>query len=101
MTDYSYDEKRNFARMSIETQVTYTINNSNSSSYHGTSTDLSATGLAMTTDHELAVGDEVEIVMNAASERLPPFVADGRVLRVESNDDDTFDVSISLTVKES
>jgi c-di-GMP-binding flagellar brake protein YcgR len=101
MTDYTYDEKRNFARMSIETQVTYTVKNSKDSPYHGTSTDLSATGLAMTTDHELTVGDEIEIVMNASSERLPPFVADGSVLRVESNDDNTFDVSISLTVKES
>ncbi len=99
MTDYTYDEKRNFARMSIETQVTYTIKSSSDSPHHGTSTDLSATGLAMTTDYELAVDDEIEIIMNAASDRLPPFVADGRVLRVESNDNNTFDVSISLTVR--
>jgi c-di-GMP-binding flagellar brake protein YcgR len=99
MTDYTYDEKRNFARMSIDTQVAYTVKNSSDTIYHGTSHDLSATGLAMTTDYELAVGDEIEIVMNAADERLPPFIADGNVLRVVSNDNKTFDVSISLTVK--
>lgn len=99
MTDYTYDEKRNFARMSIETQVTYTVKNADGTTHHGTSNDLSATGLAMTTDHELVVGDEIEIVMNAADERLPPFVAEGTVLRVVLNDKKTFDVSASLSVK--
>ena len=99
MTDYTYDEKRDFARMSIETQVTYTVKNSDSTPHHGTSTDLSATGLAMTTDHKLAVGDKIEIVMNSADDRLPPFVAEGTVLRVVLNDNETYDISASLTVK--
>ncbi len=99
MIDYTYDEKRYFARMSIDTQVTYTVKSSSNTTHHGTSHDLSATGLSMTTDYELTVGDEIEIVMNAADERLPPFVADGNVLRVVSNDNKSFDVSISLTVK--
>ncbi len=99
MIDYTYDEKRDFARMSIDTQVNYTVKGSAKTTHHGTSHDLSATGLAMTTDYELAVGDEIEIVMNAADDRLPPFIADGMVLRVIPNDKKTFDVSISLTVK--
>ncbi|PHS26845.1 MAG: hypothetical protein COA83_02175 [Methylophaga sp.] len=99
MIDYSYDEKRNFARMSIDTQVTYTVKGSTNTSHIGISHDLSATGLAMTTDYKLAVGDEIELVMNAADELLPPFIADGHVLRVVSNDDNAFDISISLIVK--
>ncbi len=99
MIDYSYDEKRDFARMSIDTQVAYTVKSSSDTTHHGTSHDLSATGLAMTTDYKLAVGDEIEVVMNATDERLPPFIADGKVLRVANNDNKTFDISISLTVK--
>lgn len=100
MTDYSYDEKRNFARMNVETQVTYTIKGTDDTAHHGESSDLSATGLAMTTAHKLMIGDKIEIVMNASDERLPPFIADGNVLRVEENTNNTFDVSVSLTVKE-
>ena len=99
MTNYTYDEKRDFARMSIDTRVTYTLKSASGTTHHGISHDLSATGLAMTTDYELIVGDKIEIVMNAADELLPPFIADGNVLRVVSNENQTFDVSISLTVK--
>lgn len=99
MIDYTYDEKRDFARMDIDTQVSYTVKGSTDTPHLGTSHDLSATGLAMTTDYKLTVGDEIELVMNAADKRLPPFIADGHVLRVVSNDDNAFDVSISLTVK--
>lgn len=99
MIDYTYDEKRDFSRMRIETQVTYTVKGADDTPHQGTSNDLSATGLAMTTNYKLVVGDEIEIVMNAADERLPPFIADGHVLRVVSDDENAFDVSISLTVK--
>jgi c-di-GMP-binding flagellar brake protein YcgR len=99
MIDYTYDEKRDFSRMRIETQVTYTVKGAGDTPHQGTSNDLSATGLAMTTNYKLAVGDEIEIVMNAADDRLPPFIADGNVLRVEINTNDTFDVSVLLTVK--
>lgn len=99
MPDYTYEEQRDFARMSIETQVTYTVKNTDGQSYSGTSNDLSATGLAMTTGYKLAVGDKIDIVMNASGDRLPPFVAEGKVIRVETNNNKAFNVSISLTVK--
>ena len=99
MIDYTYDEKRDFSRMSVEVQVTFTVKGSGETPHHGISSDLSATGLAMTTDYKLAVADEIEIVMNAADERLPPFIADGEVLRVEANSDNSYEVSIALTVK--
>ena len=100
MIDYTYDEKRNFARMNIDTQVSYSIKGAaDDVPHHGTSHDLSATGLAMTTDYKLVVGDEIEITMNADDKRLPAFIANGNVLRVVDNDNKTFDISISLTVK--
>jgi c-di-GMP-binding flagellar brake protein YcgR len=53
MSNHDYDEQRNFLRMSIKTQITYTIKNSDGHSHHGISGDLSATGLYMSTDFAL------------------------------------------------
>jgi hypothetical protein len=99
MSNHDYDEQRNFFRMSIETLITYKIKNSDGRSHHGISGDLSATGLYMSTDSALKEGDEIELVMNPSGDRLPPFVAEGRVLRTTIAEDDVnkFHVSIELT----
>jgi len=99
MSNHVYDEQRNFFRMSIETQITYTIKNSDGRSHHGISSDLSATGIYMCTESALKEGDEIELVLNPSGDRLPPFVAEGRVLRttIAENDTNKFHVSIELT----
>lgn len=93
-----HEEKRLFARMNIETQVTYTVNGSEMT-HHGISGDLSATGLYMLTDFAPAVGDMISIIMNTSNERLPPFVAEGKVIRIRPDEDDAnqFHVSVELT----
>jgi len=96
MSDHDYDEKRDFVRMNIETQITYTVKNSDGQTHHGKSGDLSATGLYMDTDFALSEGDEIDIIMNPNGDRLPPFIAEGKVLRV-TNDDNKFQVSVTLT----
>jgi len=99
MAGNDYEEKRDFVRMRIDTQVTYTLNGDTSVTHHGNSMDLSATGLYMVTDFKPAVGDQIEIIMNPSSDRLPPFVAEGKVIRSEVDDANTkqFNVSIELT----
>jgi len=99
MSDHNYDEKRDFVRMNIETQITYTIKNSDGQTHQGKSGDLSATGLYMETDFALSEGDEIDIVMNPNGDRLPPFIAEGKVIRVTNNDSDEskFHVSVTLT----
>jgi len=99
MTDYDYDEKRDFSRMSIETQITYKIQGSDGQSHSGISGDLSATGLYMETDFSPEEGDKIELVMNPNGDRLPPFVAEGNVIRVTVSEKDAnkFHVSVQLT----
>ena len=96
MTDY--DEKRDFVRMNIQAEVTYTIKNSDGQSHHGISLDLSATGMYMTSDFAPAVDDELEIVMNPNGDRLPPFIATARVLRVTADEKNAtkFKMSVEL-----
>jgi len=98
MTNYDYDEKRNFVRMNIETQITYKVKGSDDQTHHGISNNLSATGLSMETDFKLSQDDEIELVMNPSGDRLPPFIAEGKVLRINSDENDTnkFHASIAL-----
>jgi len=99
MADYDYDEKRDFARMSINTAITYTIKNSDGQLHSGMSRDLSATGLYMETDFSPAEGDGIEIEMTPSGDRLPPFIAEGNVVRVtpHDNNENLFHVSVSLS----
>jgi len=99
MSNHDYEEQRNFARMTIEARVTYKIKNSDGRSHHGISGNLSATGLYMATDVALKEGDVIDLVMNPSGDRLPPFVAEGTVLRttVAENVPNRFHVSIQLT----
>jgi len=99
MSGYDYEEKRDFVRMNIETQISYTVKNSDGQTHHGESGDLSATGLYMHTDFELSEDDEISIVMNPSGDRLPPFTANGKVLRVTTDEGDkqnSYHVSITL-----
>ncbi|MDH5357761.1 MAG: PilZ domain-containing protein [Gammaproteobacteria bacterium] len=99
MAGQDYEEKRDFVRMRIETQVTYTIKGNSGITHHGDSQDLSATGLYMTTDYALSVGDIIDIIMNPSGERLPPFTAQGKVIRcvTDENDANLFHVSAELS----
>ncbi|PHS68192.1 MAG: hypothetical protein COB23_09450 [Methylophaga sp.] len=98
MSEQNYDEKRDFVRMSIETRVSYTIEGSGDNTHHGSSQNLSAKGLYMTTDFAPILGDIIDIVMNPSGDRLPPFVAEGKVVRCkpDKNDSTLFHVSIQF-----
>lgn len=99
MVDDNYEEKRDFMRMRIETQVSYTLNGNPDLVYQGTSLDLSATGMYMVTDHKPKSGDQIDLIMNPSSDRLPTFMAEGKVVRCEVNKEQAsfFDVSVELT----
>ena len=99
MAEHNYEEKRDFVRMRIETQVTYTVKGNSTVTHHGDSQDLSATGLYMTTDYALTVGNLIDIVMNPNGERLPPFATQGKVIRsiTDENDANLFHVSVELS----
>lgn len=92
------DEKRSFKRMDISTQVDFRLKAVPKASHRGQSLDLSATGLKMLTDIALEVGDEIDIIMQTGNERLPPFIGEGIVRRVEvSNNKYLVSVELSQT----
>jgi hypothetical protein len=92
-----YEEKRDFVRMKVDTQIMFSMKG-DQNIYYGKSINLSATGLYMTTNHELSVGSHIELVMNPNGDSLPPFITEGEVLRceVDTDDDTLFHISVIL-----
>jgi len=99
VVDEVYDEKRGFVRMTVDTLVTFNLKGKGDTAYHGTSQNLSATGLSMTTETGMTIGDDVELIMNSSDNKFPPFVAEGTVVRsiADETNADLYLVSISLT----
>lgn len=97
MTETTQEEKRDFVRMSIDTIVSFKITGAGNEQHQGITRNLSASGLQMTTDATLDIGDEIELVMNHGNAKLPPFLATGKVVRREASDNgDILHVSLSL-----
>ena len=98
MNNHGYEEQRNFPKMKIKTNVTYKVKHSNGH-HHGTTGDLSASGLYMQTDFQLKEGDEIELVLTPNNDQLPPYVAEGKVVRMtkDENEPNQFHVSLILT----
>jgi hypothetical protein len=99
VAEQNFEEKRDFVRMRLDTLVTFTIKGESSQEYHGTSHNLSATGLYMTTQQAPAIGTEIELVINSSNQLLPPFAAEGQVVRciVDDKEANLFHVSLKLS----
>jgi hypothetical protein len=74
VVDEVYDEKRSFVRMTVDTLVSLTLRGKGDTAYHGASQNLSATGLPMTTETGMTIGDGVELIMNPSDNKSPPFL---------------------------
>lgn len=81
---HDYEEKRSFARMQLETEVSFKLKGE-TASHIGISQDLSATGLLMHSAFAPKPGDQLQIEMDTDNPRLPPFIAEGEVIRVDEN----------------
>ena len=95
-TDYS--EKRNFYRMSVESQLEYN-EVGNQETRIGYVKNLSGDGLLFYSDHAITIGAELEITVNPGSSMTQPLQARVEVVRCDITDDaDIF--AIAATMKD-
>lgn len=93
--DRTYDEKRSFIRMRIDTPVQVS---------HGTRRfaarckDLSGSGMLIASDHSLAIGDEVEVSIEQEGPNRFPFRASATVSRAEAGAEGEFILGLALTM---
>ncbi len=82
MSGRSYEEKRDYPRISIRADITYRIDGDDAM-YMGTSNNLSHSGIQFITEREMIPGTTIEFRLASFDGKVDPLEAKARVLRVE------------------
>jgi hypothetical protein len=88
----NYDEKRQFIRMKVDTEVTLTVRD-NGQQYSGLCKDLSGSGMLIEMDKDIPIGSNVDIRITSGKN---PFVADAQVARVKTAPGEKFIVGLKI-----
>ena len=83
MKDYS--EKRDFHRMQVNSEID--ITDSQGNNFKGVCRDLSATGMQLYVEQEVAVGEELQTLLKPSSDQFPPLETVCEVIRCEAEGD--------------
>ncbi|MCD1648209.1 PilZ domain-containing protein [Marinobacter adhaerens] len=83
MKDYS--EKRDFHRMQVNSEIE--ITDSHGNRFKGVCRDLSAAGMQLYVEREVAVGEELQTVLHPSSDQFPPLETVCEVIRCEPEED--------------
>lgn len=93
----NFDDKRNFYRMMLNTEVTVIIiDDETNSQLIATCRDLSATGMAIEISHPLAMGTQVRIKVDSANNGVQSLDIYGKVVRVKSESNDCYLIGITI-----
>ncbi len=83
MKDYS--EKRDFHRMQVNSEIEIIDRQGNR--FKGVCRDLSAAGMQLYVEQEVAVGEEIQTVLQPSSDQFPPLETVCEVIRCEPDGD--------------
>jgi c-di-GMP-binding flagellar brake protein YcgR len=93
----NYDDKRNFYRMLLNSEVIVTvIDDEANSDIFATCRDLSATGMAIEMDSPLAIDTNVRMRIDSLNSNVQPFNASGKVVRVVEEGPDLFVIGVTI-----
>lgn len=81
-TDYAHREKRDFIRMKIDTPLRAQINGEGIAA-EGLCHELSGGGMQLATEHSLAPGTEVEVIISPEYGHTPTLRTRARVVRTQ------------------
>lgn len=94
----NYDDKRNFYRMMLNTEVTVTIiDEEANSNISATCRDLSATGMAIEMAHPLAMNTDVLISVDSVNNEVQPLEVKGKVVRVTEENSNCYLIGVNIT----
>jgi len=93
----NFDDKRNFYRMMLNSEVVVTIiDDEANSQITATCRDLSATGMAIEVEHPLALSTHVKIKLDSASEQVQSLDISGKVVRIDEEYEGCYLVGIAI-----
>jgi hypothetical protein len=91
-----YSEKRDFMRMEVECPMSFRIQGEGQV-YQGTARDLSASGLSILCQQEVAEGSVLEVNVQPEKSIVPPLQATVEVMRVSSPAPGQFELGVKIT----
>jgi len=93
----SFDDKRNFYRMMLNSDVIVTIiDDEANSQVTATCRDLSATGMAIEVEHPIAMSTHVKVKLDSSSEQVQSLDMRGKVVRIDEECEGCYLVGISI-----
>ena len=93
----NFDDKRDFYRMMLNTEVTVTvIDDETNSQLIATCRDLSATGMAIEISHPLDFDTHVRVKVASANNNVPSLDIYGKVVRVEEESKECYLIGITI-----
>ena len=93
----NYDDKRNFYRMMLNSEVSVTIiDDEANSTVSATCRDLSATGMAIEMSHPLELNTHVHVSIDSSGTTVQPLDVKGKVVRVTEEGTENFLVGINI-----
>ena len=93
----NFDDKRNFYRMMLNTEVTVTIiDDETNSQLTATCRDLSATGMAIEMSHPIALDTNVRVKVASANNNVPSLDVCGKVVRVDEESSECYLIGITI-----
>lgn len=94
----NYDDKRDFYRMMINSDVSVTIiDDEANSTVLATCRDLSATGMAIEMSHPIELNSNVRLSVDSAGSAVQPLDVRGKVVRVTEEGEACFLVGINIS----
>ncbi|KXJ53426.1 PilZ domain-containing protein [Cognaticolwellia aestuarii] len=94
----NYDDKRNFYRMMVNSEVTVTIiDDEANSKILATCRDLSATGIAIEMEHPLEMNTAVHVSVQSANSAVQPLDVKGKVVRVTEESANCFLIGVNIS----
>ncbi|MCO4797573.1 MAG: PilZ domain-containing protein [Colwelliaceae bacterium] len=93
----NYDDKRDFYRMMLNSDVSVTIiDDEANSDIFATCRDLSATGMAIEMSHPIELNTNVRVSVNSSGNTVQPLDVQGKVVRVTEESTDTYLIGINI-----
>ena len=94
----NYDDKRDFYRMMVNSDVSVTIiDDETNSTLLATCRDLSATGLAIEMSHPMELTTRVKVSIDSANNSVQSLNVSGKVVRVNEETEDSYLIGINIS----
>ena len=91
----NWDEKRDFIRMKVNTEITLSLNDSDRNVV-GYCRDLSGTGMLIEVDEEIGTGDTCQTSLPSAGDSFSSLDATLKILRCTQVSDNKFEIGTEI-----